>query len=74
MIAVKKRKTKEEQLQAERKNFRMVNIRVSASEHAWLCAVAAEISQASGFAPSISGVFRLLMQEAIKNEFKVKAV
>lgn len=78
MIEVKKRPEKVTRTQKSPEqvhNYKMVNIRVSKEEHAWLDARAMEISEATGYAPSISGVLRLLMQEAIREKrFKVKAV
>lgn len=77
MIEVKKKpeKAANGKLVSEVHNFKMVNIRVSKEEHAWLEARALEVSEATGYAPSISGVLRLLMQESIREKrFKVKAV
>lgn len=77
MIEVKK---KPEKAESQRRTgcgstYKMVNIRVSKQEYEWLDARANEIAEATGYAPSVSGVFRLLMQESIREKtFEIKAV
>lgn len=73
MIEVKRRREKKEREANEPKHI-MVNIRVSEEEHAWLTEWADEISEATNYAPSISGALRLLLQEAMKSKPKIKVV